>query len=80
MVFIFKGILAIKEKKKIDWSKYEDWGNAKSIEQTGLERLVGETQTFFDLRTNNGKLKYEMVLKKPEYFEFILLVVIIFIK
>ena len=59
--------LAIKEKRKIDWSKYEDWGNAKSIEQTDWRDWWEKHKLLFDLRTNNGKLKYEMVLKKPEY-------------
>tara|TARA_B100001057_G_scaffold412252_1_gene428263 strand:+ start:1434 stop:2348 length:915 start_codon:yes stop_codon:yes gene_type:complete len=59
--------LAIKEKRKIDWSKYEDWGNAKSIAQTDWRDWWEKHKLLFDLKTNNGKLKYEMVLKKPEY-------------
>ena len=59
--------LAIKEKRKIDWSKYKDWGNAKSIAKTDWRDWWEKHKLLFDLRTNNGKLKYEMVLKKPEY-------------
>ena len=59
--------LAIKEKRKIDWSKYKDWGDAKSIAKTDWRDWWEKHKLLFDLRTNNGKLKYEMVLKKPEY-------------
>mgnify|MGYP001162474153 FL=1 len=59
--------LAIKEKRKIDWSKYKDWGDAKSIAKTDWRDWWEKHKLLFDLKTNNGKLKYEMVLKKPEY-------------
>lgn len=59
--------LAIKEKRKIDWSKYDDWGDAKSIAKTDWRDWWEKHKLLFDLKTNNGKLKYEMVLKKPEY-------------
>ena len=59
--------LAIKEKRKIDWSKYEEWGDEKSIAKTEWRDWWEEHKLLFDLRTNNGKLKYEMILKKPRY-------------
>ena len=65
MVFIFT--TCDKRKRKIDWSKYKDWGDAKSIAKTDWRDWWEKHKLLFDLKTNNGKLKYEMVLKKPEY-------------
>ena len=58
--------LAIEEKKKIDWSKYEDWGNAKSVAKTKFDDWWKEHEHLFDLRTNK-KLKYDCCMDKPRF-------------
>ena len=58
--------LAIEEKKKIDWSKYEDWGNAKFVAKTKFDDWWKEHEPLFDLRTNK-KLKYDCCMDKPRF-------------
>ena len=58
--------LAIDEKKKIDWSKYEDWGNAKSVAKTKFDDWWKEHEPLFDLRINK-KLKYDCCMDKPRF-------------